>query len=818
MKEEILKRDMFAMPLSSKSKNTGIMQGFEDMEDSSVEEMPPMARVPQNPEILMNNLRGDIRSVDARYMELAQMVGEQAAMDTPPEVLAMLQMQMAQPPVPPAGVPPEQPPQMDMQGGIGALPQAAGMMPPGMEGAPPFPVGPDGAPPTPDGLPPERAALGKFISGAARYGNDLYQGARTMGRDVYEAGSDAVRAADRFLGDTFTRPYMDIGPMRGPDGGRLVGQGRDDLRMYQPDNYTPVTPMPGEGTRLRGLNTMDLRTPTMTEAIGAGMRMNPKSFIGGTALAAAPYTAELAGNIGNRLSTTADKRSGAESQVNLIPGQGTEPLTDEKGRPYRLGQSFLPANETINKIVREPSAISTDPVMRMEEKKPAESVIQTKPAEDVTNKFIAEKLAEPRKSKIERIKEEYAGLEPLFTEILGKDKDSMRMNALLLLSDAGFKLASTYKPTAAMALGEALSGLPKGLAVLAAQARQNGIQLKTAALQQAVGSIELQDKYAMELQKANINNQAKRQIKMLELDSNIILKQIESGQLILSKPVAGLQVGTNKNGSFKGYKMDPDDPVFKSAIESDNKLRPKDSPYITYTGPSPTSMVTDDNQRLKLQDRLGNYDSTIRSMNALQDVISGAYGYKAFFSDLKNNVFVPILPNAVVSPDLNLAGTVTKIRSLLSAIQKDIAQGDGSGKVAVQTEEWARQVTERLNDPTKFFADPELVAKELAALKTGQLNGREEIVQRLGFEGNNYTMSVPNIGTKNDPFVLPNTLEDRSRMLNYLAGVYKNAPPAAQIHLKKGPSGEIITVTPQQILSAQTEVLNELKAARPTGK
>ena len=103
-------------------------------------------------------------------------------------------------------------------------------------------------------------------------------------------------------------------------------------------------------------------------------------------------------------------------------------------------------------------------------------------------------------------------------------------------------------------------------------------------------------------------------------------------------------------------------------------------------------------------------------------------------------------------------------------------------------------------------------------MRTGVLKGREEVVQRLGFEGNNYIMSVPNIGTRNDPFVLPNTLEDRSRMLNYLAGVYKTAPPNAQVHLKKGPSGEIIIVTPQQILSAQAEVLNELKAAKATGK
>jgi hypothetical protein len=103
MKEEILKRAMFAMPLSKESRNSGIMSGFdmEEMQDdvdanADMEDMPPMARTPQNPEILMNTLRGDMRSVDARYMELAQMVGEEAAQETPPEVLAMLQMQLGQ--------------------------------------------------------------------------------------------------------------------------------------------------------------------------------------------------------------------------------------------------------------------------------------------------------------------------------------------------------------------------------------------------------------------------------------------------------------------------------------------------------------------------------------------------------------------------------------------------------------------------------------------------------------------------------------------------------------------------------------------------
>ena len=92
---------------------------------------------------------------------------------------------------------------------------------------------------------------------------------------------------------------------------------------------------------------------------------------------------------------------------------------------------------------------------------------------------------------------------------------------------------------------------------------------------------------------------------MAEFDHNLMLKQIEAGQFIEGKPVVGLQTVTSKSGSFKGYTMDPNDPTFKSAIESDNKLRPTDNYFITYTGPSPAAMVTDDNQRSKLQDRLG---------------------------------------------------------------------------------------------------------------------------------------------------------------------------------------------------------------------
>jgi len=132
--------------------NIGIMQGLMDSLTDGEEEGDEdeggesaammMERRPNSPEILMNNLRGDMRSIDARRDELADLVGYQAATETPEQVLAMLQPILAQ----------------QGGGGIGALPQsqpmAQGPQPPMMGGAPGMP--PPGMPPMPPdaGMPP----------------------------------------------------------------------------------------------------------------------------------------------------------------------------------------------------------------------------------------------------------------------------------------------------------------------------------------------------------------------------------------------------------------------------------------------------------------------------------------------------------------------------------------------------------------------------------------------------------------------------------------------------------------------------------------
>ena len=142
--------------------NVGIMQGFMDdieelMEEIAEAEMSGgedqdmaklMDRRPDSPEVLMNNLRGDYRSIDARREELADLVGMSAAVETPDDVLALLQPVLAQQGIealtPSSSLP------------FGTMAPAAAMPPPPMEmaaaGLPAPPVEPGGVGSLPMGM------------------------------------------------------------------------------------------------------------------------------------------------------------------------------------------------------------------------------------------------------------------------------------------------------------------------------------------------------------------------------------------------------------------------------------------------------------------------------------------------------------------------------------------------------------------------------------------------------------------------------------------------------------------------------------------
>lgn len=187
MKSKVLNRPMFQKAMDPE--NVGIMHGFKDSlednlkkgmsmseEDDDENEAPEyenedeegesgkmIGRTPRSPEILMNTLRGDMRSPSARRKELADLVGEEAAMETPEEVLTLLQSKLGQgiasvpgsqnagpapggappPPLPPsgAGAPPSGPTGLEA---LGPQLQAAGLTPPA--GGAPAPEAPAPAP------------------------------------------------------------------------------------------------------------------------------------------------------------------------------------------------------------------------------------------------------------------------------------------------------------------------------------------------------------------------------------------------------------------------------------------------------------------------------------------------------------------------------------------------------------------------------------------------------------------------------------------------------------------------------------------------
>ena len=163
MKSKVMDRPLFKGPAvpDDQVENVGIMQGFLDDEDDlesmlgrdedeeyneDDEDNQAMSRTPRTPEILMNNLRGDMRSIDARIEELADLVGYNAAMDTPEEVLMLLQPVLAKQGIGglPAGgaeAPPMAPPAAPEMGGMPPEMGTPPAMPTAMEPAAPGAAG-----------------------------------------------------------------------------------------------------------------------------------------------------------------------------------------------------------------------------------------------------------------------------------------------------------------------------------------------------------------------------------------------------------------------------------------------------------------------------------------------------------------------------------------------------------------------------------------------------------------------------------------------------------------------------------------------------
>jgi hypothetical protein len=774
MKDEILKRAMFAMPLSKEAQGTGIMSGFdmEEMEDdvdtnADMEEMPPMARTPQNPEILMNTLRGDMRSVDARYMELAQMVGEEAAMETPPEVLAMLMGQLGA-----------------QQGGIGALPQAQGMMPPGagmpppdQMGAPqPAPAMPQGGIPMPEGMesaPPFSQGAEEAPQGYA-YGG-LVRGAQFLGNKASQLGSSANAALGRMFmtPQGISQPYLEN--VRGA-GGKFTA----------------------EQVQRGG----DLLTPTFTQGIQQGVSRLAEQY---------PRVAQMALPVAGALGLAAAPKgsgpsSGGSSLMDQIPRDTREEIIAAGQRPVTMRMDMNTMTQQRPGEAATPIPMAA-PAMAAPVATQETAAVAEAPADEL-GAFINEKLgafdkrqtgktgtlatdlkeAVKEKSKMDRIREAQAEYAPLYEELLGSDKESAKTNALLLLSEAGLKLASTRKPTFAMALGEAFAGVPRGFAAIAAQERELGMKTKAASLQQAISDVDAQDKYA----------QAVR-LQVLKGDYELLKEQAKKGGGVTEDAGLGLRVTKTKDGSFVGTGIDPNDPSVKSAVSSRFTLRDTDNPFVQNRGAAPTTVETDKSERVKLGNTLRSLDNSLATLDNLKGVYTSAYGPGAWFADKVNNLLIPVDPTGLIKPNFDTADAATRISTGMNSLLKNIASANDGGRVAVQEQEWVRETAKGISNPTAFFTDKELAAKQFGSTEAMLRNARQQVLTQLGFEGNDYVMNTPNTGTKNDPFVIPTDPAQQRTMFTFLGStVGKLQDPRAVVHLRM-PNGTVQQFNPTQL-------------------
>ena len=839
MKEDILKRAMFAMPLSKASRGSGIMAGFEEDINAMDEEdeMPSMARTPQNPEILMNNLRGDMRSVDARYEELAQMVGDEAAMATPPEVMAMLMGQMGQ------------------QAGIGALPQGAAMTPPPMPGAPPadpmaapaiadaaapapapaspaMPNGMGGAPPFPPGgvsqTPP--APVGMAFGGLLSKGAQALKGAIGRGAQGAEdlIGRGATRV-DEILGNYTMSPQPTLSPMMGLDGRPVYLHGRDSLRQSPGGAIAP-----GEGTRFTaGQSLQDFRSPTFTGGLKQGVgearsaleAFSPtagrvvdaaekvvKGPVGKMALGAGLSQTDAAKRMFTTPAGSASKDLAA--LVSQIPtGSGPGPA----GRPAQkeetiIGSPYSPG--TSDSLSRESR---TNEILAGGD----DSFFDRTSGDNVKGMFgpsgtsaLADsiKKAVGKRSYSDRVKEGYAELQPLFAEFLGEDKEAAKGNALLLIADAAFRLAGTTKGGSfAGNVAEAASDLPRGLASISAQDRDRALKVKSAALSGAMERVGAEDKYEQALNvvgaKALVDEQKQtkryaheREIETIRGTNQVQLKMAEEaakgGQIQTADAGVGLFEIKDGRGNFIRYALDdnalkPGGPLHAIAT-SPNSLNPA-SPFVDNYGPAPGTLVQDKAQRLKIQQNIASDDRNLALLAQAKDVVSKVYGPKAFTYDLVNNILVPI---GVASPIVDVSDATLTLRNIFNQMGRESA-GE-NGRVSNQGQQWARDTLKQLDNPTGFWQDASLAANAINNREAAIRNERYASGSQLGVGTDNLVMKTVPLGIQNDPFVIPADPKKEAVMVNWLKANIGSREDQSRVWVKL-PGSQPVSLSPQQI-------------------
>ena len=754
MKSRVLDRPMFRSGSRPDIDNIGIMHGFmepgssEDMDetpddfqssqnDEDMEASHMVDRRPDSPEILMNNLRGDMRSVDARYKELADLFGPAVARDTPEEVLALLQpvlagskegigalpgaqalpgMMPAPAPAPPGGMPPPPPP----PGGMPPPPGAAAQGPQGALG--PFPSAPNAGGAPGQGPAPVNMAGGGdvgMVANAGRFGDSrlayLSPSARQMlvdhggsgtinpltGLHEYPFWWDALAGGAR-LG------YGGIRDAAGAIGGGLksageyVGGGlksaKDFVGAQAQKGVDAIYTSPLGGPLARVENALQ----DVGSAARGVVAANPKTAIGvaGTAI------------VGSGASLLGYGRAGPNPA-------GTNPAgTNPAGTNPAVTNPAVTDPAVTNPAVTDPAG--TDPAGT----NPAfpTAVVPAAAGATDTNDFLS------------RTNKRFGELKQALSS--PEDKDWMQAQALFLLADAALKIPSAGGRTPLETLSRAGAGIPAGFSALGAQKEGKDTKIRAAAAGQVLGEQSEERKFDQQERIARIRAlgvQAKENRPLVELLASVNASHPDLTPQQKMTMAVGLHnrtlvpgtdpdgepalVNTLVPGSFISTSPNAPKPGMVGFIDNDNPLAKSVPPL--------NRAPKDDRANIRKEIRAS--QDVVREID---DVLGGdfakAFGPGEYFRAIVGGVTLPLFGTNAPGANVMTDEKTNAIKQFSKRIQRSIAAGGSRVSIQEQTE-----IAGWLEKPGNFFTDPTRAFATISRLKTNEINSISDNFNRL---------------------------------------------------------------------------------------
>jgi hypothetical protein len=339
-----------------------------------------------------------------------------------------------------------------------------------------------------------------------------------------------------------------------------------------------------------------------------------------------------------------------------------------------------------------------------------------------------------------------------------------------------------------MALADSFAGVPRGVAAIAAQERELSLKTKSASLQQAISDVGAEDAAAAARQKLVLEYTMKEQLERAKRDGTIY-----------ENAGAGGRIGKDKAGNYKGFFIDSESPDYREIAENPILVNnfTSNNPFARDLGKATTVTAQSLKKREEIQEKMNLLTGLIAKVDTGLSQVTNAFSPGTFANNLANNVVVPLVPNFILRPDVDQAGTI----AILNNVFSDITRGNAEvgGKLSVQGEKWARENAKAIKEPAGLLKDPELAAKVFGTIKTGYLNEYATLASQLGIGTRNIVVSTPPTGTKNDPFVIPKDGAGQQQMLNYLKIQFGAVDdPKAMIYVRN-PDGKIAS-TPVQNL------------------